>query len=210
MKHAITRLPDLLSRVKMKEAMRETFRPRRREPPLWGVCMRAELIPIAGGPPIPITKDVTVVGRREFCDIQLSDPSLSKRHCVLVKTEGLLIIRDLATTNGTKVKGQLIRWAALLPNDQITIGKLKFRIYLGPDSAAVPVAPKSEKAKRTKEASSKSSTLVPPAPEPARLVAVAPQSAPDDRKGPLLDVDDSRWFDRINSDRMIGEIIDLD
>ncbi len=77
--------------------------------------MRAELIPVDGGPPIPITRDVTVIGRREYCDIQLDDPSLSKRHCVLVKTDGLLMIRDLATTNGTRVKGQRIRWAALLP-----------------------------------------------------------------------------------------------
>ena len=41
---------------------------------------------------------------------------------MLVKTDGLLVIRDLATTNGTKVKGQKIRWAALLPDDKIQLG----------------------------------------------------------------------------------------
>ena len=51
---------------------------------------------------------MTVIGRREFCDVTINHPSLSKRHCVLVKTDGLLVIRDLATTNGTKVKGQRI------------------------------------------------------------------------------------------------------
>src|SRR5271156_2147136 len=100
--------------------------------------MKAELIPADGGPPIPITKDVTVLGRREYCDIQIDHPSLSKRHCILVKTEGLLVIRDLATTNGTKVKGQKIRWAALLPEDKIALGTIKFRIYLGPDDVASP------------------------------------------------------------------------
>ena len=83
--------------------------------------MKAELIPAEGGEPIPITKDVTVMGRREYCDIQIDHPSLSKRHCVLVKTDGLLVIRDLATTNGTKVKGQKVRWAALLPDDKIAL-----------------------------------------------------------------------------------------
>jgi predicted component of type VI protein secretion system len=100
--------------------------------------MKAELVPENGDPPIPITRDVTVVGRREFCDVQVNDPSLSKRHCVLVKTDGLLVIRDLGTTNGTKVKGQRVRWAALLPDDRITLGSSKFRIYLGPDDAPAP------------------------------------------------------------------------
>src|SRR3954471_10654487 len=100
--------------------------------------MKAELVPDNGDAPIPITRDVTVLGRREFCDIQVNDPSLSKRHCILVKTDGLLVIRDLGTTNGTKVKGQRIRWAALLPDDRITLGSYKMRVYLGPDDAPGP------------------------------------------------------------------------
>jgi pSer/pThr/pTyr-binding forkhead associated (FHA) protein len=93
--------------------------------------MKAELVPENGDPPIPITKDLTVIGRREYCDVQIDHHSLSKRHCMVVKTDGLLIIRDLATTNGTKVKGQRIRWAALLPDDKITLGNYKLRVYLG-------------------------------------------------------------------------------
>src|SRR3954449_1799969 len=100
--------------------------------------MKAELVPDNGDPPIPITRDVTVVGRREYCDVQVNDVSLSKRHCVLVKTDGLLVIRDLGTTNGTKVKGQRIRWAALLPDDRITLGSYKMRVYLGPDNPPGP------------------------------------------------------------------------
>lgn len=100
--------------------------------------MKAELVPDNGDPPIPITKDVTVVGRREFCDVVINDPSLSKRHCVFVKTDGLLVIRDLASTNGTKVKGQRIRWAALLPDDRVSLGSYKLRIYLGADDAPSP------------------------------------------------------------------------
>src|SRR5206468_6974616 len=100
--------------------------------------MKAELIPENGDPPIPIVRDVTIVGRREFCDVVIPHQSLSKRHCILVKTDGLLVIRDLATTNGTKVKGQKIRWAALLPEDRIAFGSVKFRVYLGPDDVASP------------------------------------------------------------------------
>jgi predicted component of type VI protein secretion system len=100
--------------------------------------MKAELVPDNGDPPIPITRDVTVVGRREYCDVHVKDASLSKRHCVLVKTDGLLVVRDLGTTNGTKVKGQRVRWAALLPDDRLTLGSYKVRVYLGPDELPGP------------------------------------------------------------------------
>jgi predicted component of type VI protein secretion system len=100
--------------------------------------MKAELVPLNGDPPIPITRDLTVVGRRECCDVLIPHTSLSKRHCVLVRTDGLLMVRDLATTNGTKVNGQRVLWAALLPNDRLSLGAVKFRIYLGSDDAPSP------------------------------------------------------------------------
>ena len=102
------------------------------------LTMKSELVPLNGDRPIPITRDVVVVGRREFCDVQIPHPSLSKRHCVLVRTDGLLMVRDLATTNGTKVNGQRVMWAALLPNDRLTLGGYKLRVYLGPDDAPSP------------------------------------------------------------------------
>jgi predicted component of type VI protein secretion system len=100
--------------------------------------MKAELIPENGDAPIPIRRDISVVGRKDFCDVVLEHPTISKRHCILVRTAGLLILRDLGTTNGTKVKGQRVRWAALLPNDRISIGGYKLRVYLGPDHIPSP------------------------------------------------------------------------
>lgn len=100
--------------------------------------MKAELVPLNGDPPIPITRDLTVVGRKDYCDARIKDDSLSKRHCVLVRTDGLLMIRDLASTNGTKVNGQKVLWAALLPNDRLTLGHYKLRVYLGPDHLPSP------------------------------------------------------------------------
>ena len=95
--------------------------------------MRAQLLPLDGGSPIDINKDVIVVGRKEDCDVRLEHKSVSKMHCVLVKTDGLLLLRDLGSTNGTRVNGMRVRRAALLPNDQIGIAHYKFRVSLGPD-----------------------------------------------------------------------------
>src|SRR6266436_5203943 len=110
--------------------------------------MRATLIPLDGGPPIDIERDLMLVGRKEECDLRLDHKSISKMHCVIVKTDGLLLLRDLGSTNGTRVNGQRIRRAALLPNDQLTIAHFKFRVHLGPDpapaAAAAPASPRAD------------------------------------------------------------------
>jgi pSer/pThr/pTyr-binding forkhead associated (FHA) protein len=103
--------------------------------------MRAQLIPLDGGPPIDVLKDMTLVGRKEDADVRLEHKSVSKMHCVIVKTDGLLLLRDLGSTNGTRVNGQRVRRAALLPNDQVAFASFKFRVMFGPDQKlAVPAA----------------------------------------------------------------------
>lgn len=97
--------------------------------------MRALLVPLDGGEPIELVKDLTLIGRKEDCDLRLEHKSVSKLHCVIVKTDGLLLLRDLGSTNSTRVNGQRIRRAALLPNDQLTIANYKFRIQFGNDEA---------------------------------------------------------------------------
>src|SRR5829696_6541906 len=99
--------------------------------------MRAQLVPLEGGSPIDIVKDLTVVGRKEDCDLRLDHKSVSKMHCVIVKTDGMLFLRDLGSTNGTRVNGTRVRRAALLPNDQLTIAGYKFRVFLGPDEPSL-------------------------------------------------------------------------
>ncbi|HVJ84137.1 MAG TPA: FHA domain-containing protein [Caulifigura sp.] len=95
--------------------------------------MIASLIPLDGSPPIFIVRDVTVVGRKHgLCDLVLDHESISKMHCVIARTDGLLFFRDLGSTNGTRVNGQKVVRGALLPNDELAFAALKFRVHLGP------------------------------------------------------------------------------
>src|ERR1043166_9005533 len=98
------------------------------------IHVRAQLVPVDGGQALEISKDVTLVGRKEDCDLRLDHKSVSKLHCVIVKTEGLLMVRDLGSTNGTRVNGNRIRRAALIPNDKLTIAGFHFKVFLGPAS----------------------------------------------------------------------------
>jgi len=100
--------------------------------------MRARLVSADGGPPIELVKDLTLIGRDEDCDVRLDHKSVSKLHCVVVKTDGLLLLRDLGSTNGTRVNGQRIRRAALLPNDTVSIANLKYHVKFGAELEATP------------------------------------------------------------------------
>ncbi|HEY1190218.1 MAG TPA: FHA domain-containing protein [Gemmata sp.] len=93
--------------------------------------MRARLVSADGGPSIDLLKDMTLFGRDEDCDTRLDHKSVSKLHCVVVKTDGLLLLRDLGSTNGTRVNGQRVRRAALLPNDTVAIANLKYVVKFG-------------------------------------------------------------------------------
>lgn len=96
--------------------------------------MLAQLIPVKGGAPITLTKPITVVGRSpRICDLALNHHNVSKVHCVLIKTDGLIYLRDLGSTNGTRVNGQKVLRGALLPDDRISFSGASYRIHLGPD-----------------------------------------------------------------------------
>ena len=106
--------------------------------------MRARLVPADAGPAIELVHDLTLVGRDEVCDARLDHKSVSKLHCVLVKTDGLLLLRDLGSTNGTRVNGTRVRRAALLPNDWLSIAALRYSVKYGSGVEADPSPPAPE------------------------------------------------------------------
>lgn len=107
--------------------------------------MIAKLIPLDGSKPVSITQDVTLVGRkRGVVDVYVDHPSISKLHCLIARTDGLLFFRDLGSTNGTKVNGQRVTRGALLPGDELTFASVKYRVHLGPGEPEVGQHEKTE------------------------------------------------------------------
>ena len=107
--------------------------------------MRAQLLPLDGGAPVEVAKEMMLIGRQEDCDLRLDHKSVSKMHCVLVKTDGVVLLRDLGSTNGTRVNGTRVRRAALLPNDKLSVANFHFRIVFG---AALDLADQTDQTQR--------------------------------------------------------------
>ncbi len=80
------------------------------------------------GKVVPIADGLMVVGRASWCDHRIVHKSVSKSHCILVKTHGVVVLRDLGSTNGTRVNGQRVRRGTLLPNDIISFANFRYRL----------------------------------------------------------------------------------
>ncbi len=74
------------------------------------------------------------VGRDSLNAVAISDPSLSRRHCLLRREGDCFTIRDLDSRNGTFVNGVAVKERPLQQGDQISIGESVFIFWLREDS----------------------------------------------------------------------------
>jgi hypothetical protein len=87
------------------------------------------LQPVGGGDPIPLTKPLMVVGRRPGCDIRLDYENISGKHCSLRFLNGLWMVKDLGSTNGTTINGSaLASEQSLMPDEELGIAGHMFTI----------------------------------------------------------------------------------
>jgi pSer/pThr/pTyr-binding forkhead associated (FHA) protein len=77
-----------------------------------------------------IARDMTVMGRRQDCDLCIPVGDVSRKHCRLVKADDAVRIEDLGSSNGTYVNGQRIQESALNPGDWIQVGPVQFCVQI--------------------------------------------------------------------------------
>ncbi len=102
--------------------------------------MFGELVPQGGGDPVPLLKTRLLVGRRDSCDIALRFQNVSSRHCELEFVDGYWLVRDLGSSNGTKVNGVRVRSKWVLPGDELSVAKHRYRLdyNVSPDAPPPP------------------------------------------------------------------------
>ena len=71
-----------------------------------------------------------IIGRGRGSDILLDDLSVSRRHAGIEWIGGQFVVRDMNSTNGTKVNGTALMEHALADGDRIQVGdfELYFRV----------------------------------------------------------------------------------
>ncbi len=78
---------------------------------------------------LPIAEGWAKVGRSSCADIRLDDPTVSRRHALVVRTEdGKLKALDDRSLNGLFVNGEHVEWTALADGDELEIGR--FKLYV--------------------------------------------------------------------------------
>jgi adenylate cyclase len=100
--------------------------------------MLGKLVPCGGGPPIPLLKTRLVLGRHNTCDVPLPMPTISSRHCELELRDCYWFVRDLKSSNGTRVNGALCTEQWLLPGDVLTLAGCRFNVVYAPPPLRPP------------------------------------------------------------------------
>lgn len=68
------------------------------------------------------------IGRAEDVSVTLADPSVSRRHASIALLDGVPVLRDLGSTNGTFVNGERVESRALRAGDVLTFGNTQMRV----------------------------------------------------------------------------------
>jgi pSer/pThr/pTyr-binding forkhead associated (FHA) protein len=72
----------------------------------------------------PLNQQKLIIGRSNEADINLLDPLVSRRHCVIEKKDNGFIARNVSTTNPLFVNDQAITEKRLYSGDQLKLGKI--------------------------------------------------------------------------------------
>ena len=76
-----------------------------------------------------IERGWTRIGRSPTADLRLDDPSVSRRHALIVAEPGkTLRVLDDRSLNGVFVNGETVEWGPLRDGDELTIGR--FSLYV--------------------------------------------------------------------------------
>jgi pSer/pThr/pTyr-binding forkhead associated (FHA) protein len=90
--------------------------------------MNARVVALDDGPDIPLDRAMVVVGRDPRCDARLGSPSVSRQHCCMTHADGVILVRDLGSTNGIRINGERVQAGRLGPGDVLSIAHFRYRV----------------------------------------------------------------------------------
>jgi pSer/pThr/pTyr-binding forkhead associated (FHA) protein len=70
-----------------------------------------------------LQREWTRIGRSLAADIRFDDPTVSRRHALIVRQPDGLRVLDDRSLNGVFVNGERVEWSTLADGDEIVIGR---------------------------------------------------------------------------------------
>jgi len=74
-----------------------------------------------------LTESVTVLGRSRRCNIVLTDANVSRQHAEIRRQDDGFLLRDLGSTNGTRVNRRDVKQVVLQHGDRIELGSTELQ-----------------------------------------------------------------------------------
>ena len=121
-----------------------------------------------------LTKPVTIIGRKETCDIRIPLAEVSRKHTEVLVDDASVKVKDAGSANGTYVNNKRVAEEKLAPGDHLIVGPVVFTVQVDGDPSDIrPV--------RTKLRRRGSSA----APKPVAASASGSAAALDDDQDPI-------------------------
>jgi len=79
------------------------------------------------GVDVELSGETVVIGRSRRCDVVLTDANVSRQHAEIRLTGAQAVVRDLGSTNGTRVNRRAVAQAVLQLGDRIEVGTTELR-----------------------------------------------------------------------------------
>ena len=78
------------------------------------------------------------IGRSPASDILLEDPSVSRRHAVVIHRDGRAVLLDDRSLNGVFVNGERVEWRVLSDGDEIVVGRYRLHFLEAVEQQTAP------------------------------------------------------------------------
>ncbi len=141
----------------------------------------------------PLTKPVTMIGRKEACDIRIPLAEVSRRHSAVYVDDVAVRVKDQGSANGTYVNNQRVADEKLAPGDHLIIGPVVFTVQVDGDPGEIrPVRTKLKRRgvqKKAVASASSSVAALDDSPDPISALEALASSAEQTAIDPLDDDD---------------------
>ena len=95
---------------------------------------------------VSLTREWTRVGRSLAADVRFDDPTVSRRHALVVRQPDGVRVMDDRSLNGVFVNGERVEWSSLKDGDEILVGRYRLFFLV---AAATPATSAGEGALQT-------------------------------------------------------------